>query len=67
MLKNGALSKISQTTDKGHGRIEVRSIWTSEDLNEYPEFPYVGQVFCVRREVTHLGKNKENGLTPGND
>jgi predicted transposase YbfD/YdcC len=24
------------------------------------DFPYVGQVFCVRREVTHLTKNKES-------
>jgi len=24
------------------------------------DFPYVGQVFCVCREVTHLGKNKES-------
>jgi predicted transposase YbfD/YdcC len=24
------------------------------------DFPYVGQVFCVRREVTHLSKNKES-------
>jgi predicted transposase YbfD/YdcC len=23
------------------------------------DFPYVGQVFCVRREVTHLKKDKE--------
>lgn len=52
-----------QTTDKGHGRIEVRSIWTSEELNEYLEFPYVRQVFLVRREVTHLGKNKQSSET----
>jgi len=24
------------------------------------DFPHVGQVFCVRREVTHLKKNKES-------
>jgi len=24
------------------------------------EFPYVGQVFCIIREVTHLKKNKES-------
>lgn len=24
------------------------------------DFPHVGQVFCVRREVTHLRKNKES-------
>lgn len=52
-----------QTTDKGHGRIEVRSIWVSEELNDYLEFPYVRQVFCIRREVTHLRKNKDTSET----
>jgi hypothetical protein len=46
--------------DKGHGRIEVRSIWTSEELNDYLDFPYVRQVFCIRREVTQIGKNRES-------
>jgi predicted transposase YbfD/YdcC len=52
-----------QTTEKGHGRIEVRSIRTSEELNDYLEFPYVRQVFCIRRDVTHLGKNKQSSET----
>lgn len=52
-----------QTTDKGHGRIEVRSIRTSEELNDYLEFPHVRQVFCIRRDVTHLGKNKQSSET----
>jgi len=52
-----------QTTDKGHGRIEVRSVWTSEELNDYLEFPYLQQVFCIRREVMHLGKNKDTSET----
>ncbi len=52
-----------QTADKGHGRIEVRSIWTSEELNDFLEFPYVRQVFCIRRNVTHLRKNKESSET----
>jgi predicted transposase YbfD/YdcC len=52
-----------QTTDKGHGRIEVRSIWVSEELNDYLEFPSLRQVFCLRREVMNLGKNKESSET----
>jgi len=40
-----------------HGRIEVRKIWTSPDLNDYLTFPYVGQIFCIQREVT----NKKTG------
>lgn len=43
-----------QTTDKGHGRLEIRQIWCSTELNDYLEFPYVRQVFCLRRDRTYL-------------
>ena len=43
-----------QTVDKGHGRLETREIWTSTELNDYLDFPYVGQVFCIRRTTTDL-------------
>ena len=42
------------TTDKAHGRLETRAIWTSPALNAYLDFPHVGQVFCLQREVTDL-------------
>jgi predicted transposase YbfD/YdcC len=32
-----------------HGRIEQRSIWTSTALNDYLDFPRVGQVFVIER------------------
>jgi len=32
-----------------HGRIETRSIWTTTDLNDYLDFPHVGQVFAIER------------------
>jgi len=32
-----------------HGRIEQRSIWTSTALNDYLDFPGVGQVFVIKR------------------
>ncbi|NIM97200.1 MAG: ISAs1 family transposase [candidate division Zixibacteria bacterium] len=48
-----------ETIDKGHGRLEIRQIWRSTELNDYLDFPYVQQVFCVRREVTHLKSGKE--------
>lgn len=35
-----------------HGRIEVRKIWTTTELNDYLNFPHVGQVFMIQREVT---------------
>lgn len=40
-----------------HGRIEVRKIWTTTELNLYLDFPYVGQAFMIQREVT----NKKTG------
>jgi len=33
-----------------HGRLEARAIWTSTALNDYLDFPYVGQVFAIERQ-----------------
>jgi predicted transposase YbfD/YdcC len=41
-------------TSKGHGRLEVRSIWSTEELNHYVNFPDVGQAFVIERQVTNL-------------
>ena len=30
-----------------HGRIETRKIWLTTELNEYLDFPYVGQIFMI--------------------
>jgi predicted transposase YbfD/YdcC len=38
------------SVDCGHGRIETRKIWTSTELNDYLDFPHVGQAFVVERE-----------------
>jgi predicted transposase YbfD/YdcC len=32
-----------------HGRIETRKIWTTTELNDYLNFPYVGQAFVIER------------------
>ena len=34
-----------------HGRIESRAIWTSRALNDYLDFPQVGQVFAIERST----------------
>lgn len=39
-----------------HGRIETRNIWTTTELNDYLNFPYVGQVFMIER-ITYFPKN----------
>ena len=40
-----------ESPDLAHGRIEQRSIWTSTRLNDYLDFPGVGQVFLIERHV----------------
>lgn len=40
-----------------HGRIEIRKIWTTTELNGYLNFPHVGQAFVIQREST----NKKTG------
>lgn len=42
-----------------HGRIETRRIWCSTKLNEYLDFPHVGQAFMIEREAV----SKKSGKT----
>lgn len=42
-----------------HGRIETRKIWITTELNDYLNFPHVGQAFIIERETT----NKKTGET----
>jgi len=35
-----------------HGRIEVRKIWITSELNTYLDFPHVGLAFVIQREST---------------
>lgn len=53
--KGASLSKdfqmaVSKPT-KGHGRIEKRTIFVSQTLNDYLDWPHVAQVFRLEREV----------------
>lgn len=41
----------TETSAAEHGRIETRRIWCSDRLNDYLDFPHVGQVFLIEREV----------------
>jgi hypothetical protein len=36
-------------TPPDHGRLETRKIWTTTELNDYLDFPHVGQAFVVER------------------
>ena len=42
-----------------HGRIETRKIWTTTELNEYLDFPYLGQVFMIERITCFVKTGKE--------
>jgi len=39
------------TLDKGHGRIEERTLTASTGLNDYLDWPGLGQVFEIKRET----------------
>jgi len=39
-----------QCTPPDHGRIEIRKIWTTSELNDYLDFPHVGQAFAIERQ-----------------
>lgn len=47
-----------QYTPPDHGRIETRKIWTTTELNDYLDFPHVGQAFIIERHATE----KKTGL-----
>jgi len=46
----------AKAVDKGHGRIEVREIKVSSELAEYARWPYLAQVFEIKREWRAKGK-----------
>jgi len=52
--------------NKGHGRIETRGIQASSLLNEFLDFPHVGQVFRIDRKITDLqGENESHDTAYG--
>jgi predicted transposase YbfD/YdcC len=50
---------FSEPPTLAHGRIEQRSIWTTTALNDYLDFPGVGQVFVIERSTL----DKASGAT----
>ena len=48
-----------QNTPPDHGRIEIRKIWTTTELDGYLDFPHVGQAFVVERHSTE----KKTGIS----
>src|SRR5258706_10023203 len=48
----------AQTTNRGHGRLEVRTILTSEMLNDYLDWPSVGQVYRLERKFSWVRQGR---------
>ena len=44
--------RSATVTNKGHGRIEVRTLTTSSQLNDFLDWPFLQQVFKLERQVT---------------
>lgn len=49
--------RTATTEGKGHGRIEVRTITTTTWVNEYLDWPHVGQAFRLERRRRVKGKD----------
>lgn len=48
----------AQTVNCGHGRIETRTIQTSEMLNDYLDWPGVAQVYRLQRKFVWMRRGK---------
>lgn len=44
----------ARSFSKGHGRLEVRRLWTSTALLGYSDWPGLAQALCQEREVVQL-------------
>ena len=55
-----AQAHYSECSAPDHGRIETRRIWCSSELNDYLEFPHVGQVFLIERAVIHKKSGRQS-------
>jgi predicted transposase YbfD/YdcC len=44
--------RSASLTSKGHGRLEVRTLTTSSQLNEFLDWPFLQQVFKLERTIT---------------
>jgi predicted transposase YbfD/YdcC len=51
-------------TNKGHGRLEVRTLTTSSQLNDFLDWPFLQQVFQLKRSITisKTGKIRQETL-----
>jgi predicted transposase YbfD/YdcC len=58
----------AEPVHSAHGRIEQRRIWCTSALNDYRDFPYVGQAWLIERDRTdkksgHFSREVVVGIT----
>ena len=58
-FENREVPDYSEPFTLAHGRLESRSIWTSTRLNDYLDFPFVGQIFAIQRHTVDKKTGKE--------
>ena len=63
LFRDPGRAHYTHTTPADHGRIETRSIWCSSRLNAYLDFPHVGQVFLIKREVINKKSGRQTSET----
>jgi predicted transposase YbfD/YdcC len=56
-------SDFIQCTPPDHGRIEIRKIWRTSELNGYLNFPHAGQAFAIERQFIDKKSGKISGET----
>jgi len=52
LFEHRGAADFTEPVKLAHGRIESRRIWASAALNTFLDFPDVGQVFAIERNVT---------------
>ena len=59
LFENSGDPDYSESFTLNHGRLESRLIWTSTALNDYLDFPFIGQVFAIQRHTIDKKTGKE--------
>jgi predicted transposase YbfD/YdcC len=60
LFENRESADYTEPFKLSHGRLESRSIWVSSKLNDYINFPFVGQVFAIQRNTINKKIGKES-------
>jgi predicted transposase YbfD/YdcC len=60
LFENRESADYTEPFKLSHGRLESRSIWVSSKLNDYINFPFVGQVFAIQRNTINKKTGKES-------